>query len=608
MERRYCRLVMADPTEEDDTRVRFTFSSEMPVDRNMGEEILDHSDGAVRLERLNDGAPLLFNHDANNYVGVVERAYIEDRRGYAVARYGTSEFAQQIKRDVESGIIRNISVGYRIIRMGDHNKKIYRVAEWEPLELSFVTIPADPTVGVGRSLVDEEPPIINNMEETMDNPQLSPATVTDNSVELERERLRTITALGVRFNRSDLAEQLIESGRSIDESRSAFLDVLNVQQKPINQQSGEVDMSKAEQRSYSLLRAINACVSGNWSDAGLERECSNELERKIGRGTNGFFVPHSILSTRTTQSTTSYSTGGALVATQLASESFVDLLRNNAILAQLNPTILTGLVGNVDIPRQTSATTSYWVGENVDVTGSSAGFDTLSLTPKQVGNKTTITRLALAQTTPDIEQILRNDMAQQLALAIDSAAINGTGSSAQPLGLLNTPGVTTVDLPSDTNGAQIGASNTGLDVFYDLERTVDIANALNGTLYYVTNPKVVGAIKKIKIGTNYGQSIWSQNMLDTTGAVPMIVNGYPIARSNQVPSNLTRGNQSLSSALIFGNFSDLIMAMWGGLEVLPNPYGSGYNAGSIELRAIQTIDVAVRRAASFAKCVSILTP
>ena len=194
MERRYCRLVMDDQME--DNRVRFTFSSEMPVDRNMGEEILDHSDGAVRLERLNDGAPLLFNHDANNYVGVVERAYIEDRRGYAVARYGTSEFAQQIKRDVESGIIRNISVGYRIIRMGDHNKKVYRVAEWEPLELSFVTIPADPTVGVGRSLVDEEPPIQTTTEETMDNPQVTPATVADNTVELERERLRTITALG----------------------------------------------------------------------------------------------------------------------------------------------------------------------------------------------------------------------------------------------------------------------------------------------------------------------------------------------------------------------------------------------------------------------------
>jgi HK97 family phage major capsid protein len=591
----------------EDNRVRFTFSSEMPVDRTMGEEVLDHSDGAVRLDRLNDGAPVLFNHDANNYVGVVERAYVEDRRGYAIARYGSSEFAQQIKRDVEAGIIRNISVGYRILKMGDHSKNLYRVAEWEPLELSFVTIPADPTVGVGRSLVDEEPPIQPITEETMENPQSTPATVPDNTVENERERIRTISALGTRFNRSDLAEQLIESGRSVDESRAAFLDVLNVQQKPINQQSGEVDMNQNERRQYSLIRAINACVSGNWSDAGLERECSTELERKIGRGTNGFFVPHSILSTRT-QSTASYSTGGALVATQLASESFVDLLRNNAILAQLNPTILTGLVGNVDIPRQTGATTSYWVGENTDVTASNATFDTLSLTPKQVGNRTTITRLALAQTTPDIEQILRNDMAQQLALAIDSAAINGTGSSSQPLGLLNAAGVTTVDLPSDTNGAAIGASNTGLDVFYDLEKAVDIANALNGTLFYVTNPKVVGAIKKIKIGTNYGQSIWSQNLLDTTGAVPMVVNGYPVARSNQVPSTLTKGSSSAASALIFGNFSDLIMAMWGGLEVLPNPYGTGYNAGNIELRALQTIDIAVRRPASFAKCASILTP
>jgi len=589
---------------DDDNMVRFSFSSEMPVDRAMGDEVLDHGDGAVRLDRLNNGAPLLFNHDMNQLVGVVERAYVKDKRGYAEARYSSSAFAQQMKDDVRNGIIRNVSVGYRILRMGDPKKPTdeYRVTEWEPLELSLVTIPADPTVGVGRSLVDEEPLIVKHAEDKMEQQQsleLHQSAITD-----ERNRVRTITALGTKFNRHELADQLVESGKSIEEARAAFLDVLQTAgqiERPVQTDSSAIDLSKREQRDYSVVRAIRACVNNTWNDAGLEREVSDTLAKQIGRETQGFFIPHNIpISTRTTQNVTSYSTGGALVAENLLAASFIDLLRNTAIITQLGPTVLTGLTGNVSIPRQKSASTMYWVAEDAAVTQSGTTYDNMTLMPKQAGVLSRITRLAMQQTSPDIEQLVRNDIAQQLALGIDLAVINGSGTNGQPQGILQVPlasSAQTITLTSNTFA--------NLDKLIDMESQVDILNALNGSLYYLTNARVIGFLKKLKAGTTIENlPLWTNNLLDPAGrGILPAVNGYPIVRSNQVPNNF--GGTSNRNCIIFGNFADVVMAMWGGTEILPNPYGTGYAAGSIDLRIMQTFDCGIRRPESFSRIIDL---
>ena len=136
------------------------------------------------------------------------------------------------------------------------------------------------------------------------------------------------------------------------------------------------------------------------------------------------------------------------------------------------------------------------------------------------------------------------------------------------------------------------------------EGKLDVANALNGNLYYLTNAKVVQALKKLK--TAYGEYLWTAMDGVTTNGTPGGVNGYTVMRSNQVPSNLSKGTGSNLSALIFGDFSQLIIGMWGALEILPNPYGSGYTAGSVDIRAMQTCDIAVRHAESFAAITDII--
>ena len=176
-----------------------------------------------------------------------------------------------------------------------------------------------------------------------------------------------------------------------------------------------------------------------------------------------------------------------------------------------------------------------------------------------------------------------------------SAAKYGSGVSGEPQGLLQAPGTKTVTLTSNTFA--------NFDKLVDMENEIEILNALTGSLYYVTNPRVVAFLKKLKTTGSSNEPLWTANQLNTTGAVPMTLNGYPVARSNQIPNAF--GGTANRNVIIFGNFNDLIMAMWGGLEILPNPYGSGYSAGSVDLRLLQTCDVAIRRGQSFSKIIDL---
>ena len=596
--------------------LEFAFSSETPVERWFGDEVLSHDSGAADLSRLNDAAPLLWNHNRDDMIGVVEKAWMGgDKRGYAKVRFGTSAKAEEILADVRAGIIRNVSFGYRIGEMTETKRdgnSTFTATRWEPLEISLVSIPADNSVGLGRSETEEACEVVvhgiapkeevRTMTDTAPAQPVDVSAVRAEAASAERARIETISGYGERFKNADLARQLVEGGRSIEEARAAFLESLGAKQTPVaDARSGEVDLSAKDQKDYSLVRAINAVITGDWSKAGLEREASQELSRQMGRETEGFFMPTN-LEMRTAYNVGTAGQGGNLVATNLLASSFIEVLRNRALIMQLGPTVLSGLVGNVAIPRQISQTQTYWVSEGTDVTEAEATFDQVTLSPKQIGARSQYSRLALQQTTPDIEAVVRNDLARVMALGIDAAAISGTGLNGQPKGILNQSSIGSVAM--GTNGGSFAASSTtagtGLDQLMDLEAKLDIANALNGSLSYLTNAKVINDLKKLK--DQNGRNVWTQDRDQTTAGTAGSVNGYGVARSNQVPFNLTKGTHTTAdlSALIFGDFSQLIVGMWGGLEILPNPYGAGYNKGAVDIRAMQTCDIAVRHAQSFA--------
>ena len=577
MEGRYKRSELTTFDEVEERTYEFPFSSEFPVARYFGNEILSHEGESADLSRLNDGAPLLFNHNPERVIGVVERAYIQQRRGYARVRFSRNAFAQEILGDVKDGVLRNVSFGYSIDKMEERGSGDYVATAWSPYEISVVSIPADNTVGIGRSLVPApdaasaapSPDPLPPMENTA--PDL--AVVRAEAVEAERTRISSINALCTKHRMADLGQQLVESGRSIDEARAAVLDKLNVPQETVNMSAAEIGLSAQESRRFSFLRAINYLANPTDRSAreaaAFEIEASDAAAAKLGRQSRGITIPQDVL--RRDLNVGTASAGGNLVATDLDAGSFIDLLRNASALDQAGATVLTGLTGNVAIPRQSGAGTAYWVAESGVPTESQQTVDQVSLTPKTVAAFTDYSRRLMLQSSIDVENMIRTDLATVLALKIDLAGLYGTGSNSEPLGLKLTTGIGTEDFSADApTFAEVVA----------MESDVATANALMGSPVYLMNAAMRGNLKTTK--KDAGSGIF---LMEGTE-----VNGYRGVLSNQVASG----------DLWFGNFADLIIGYFSGLDLMVDPYTHS-TSGTVRVVAMQDVDIAVRHPESFTR-------
>jgi HK97 family phage major capsid protein/HK97 family phage prohead protease len=604
---------------EDDRTIEFPFSSEYPVARYFGEEILSHERGAADLTRLNNGAPLLFNHDPDRVIGVVERGWIDEdkKRGYVSVRFSRNAFAQEILADVKDGVLRNVSFGYQIREMDQRSSGEFLATAWGVHEVSVVSIPADPTVGVGRAL-DAQPaapaapqtPETQPVVEMENTPDLSVvrAEAAAEAAKAERTRIAGITALTEKHGMGDLGRQLIESGRSIDDARAAVLDKLDA--KPVEPVK-QIEMDQRDAAQYSITAGIRAALTGDWTsrEAGLVREMSQEVERSgLNKTTaRSFFVPFSAL--RATYVTSGATTGGNLVATDLMADEFIEALRNNSIMLGLGVRTMTGLVGNVAIPRRASVASTYYLGsETTAITQSESTFDQVTLSPKNLAALSKYSRQTLLQGTPGIEQLVRRDITDGINLGIDLGVLNGSGSAGQPEGIMQTTGIGSVAL--GTNGGPITVES-----LVDLEEQVLIDNgALNrDNIAYVTNAKVLAELKKLRAGgsTTGDGTFLVNNQLDALGrgATPTSVNGYPLYVTNQVPSNLTKGSSSgVCSAMLMGDFSQAMVGFWGnGLEITVGEDSDDFSKALTSVRGIVTYDVAVRHPESFAAILDITT-
>jgi HK97 family phage major capsid protein len=635
--------------------LELTFSSETPVPRWFGLEVLSHDPNAADLSRFNDGANLLFNHDMDDVLGVVERAWVgPDRRGHAVVRFGRDTRGQWALDQVADGILRNVSFMYQPSDyevetddpMGYDDDDTYTARQWLAYELSLVSVPADQSVGVGRSQANPEttvrvqirsrassnPAAISRSiprEETMSGTNAPaaelPAKTVDQALAEERQRVDDIVALGRAHKLPiDQVHGMISRKLSISEARGEVLAgmLASNPQNPVAAMGGgnNPDLTAKEARSYSLLRAVSAIVNNDWSKAGFEREVSQSIGQRTGKTTQGFFMPtnlpfapseehlrawHMLGGGKGMQARSPYlvgtaGQGGNLVQTQLLSDQFIEVLRSQLVTALLGARYLTGLVGNIDIPRQISQTAGYWVAESGAPTEAEATFDKVSLRPKTVGALSKMSRLMLLQATPAIEMIAREDLLKIMALAIDLASISGSGSSNQPTGIVNQSGVGAV--VGGTNGA-----NLTFDHIIQLQYATKFANAPQGSTGYALNSKAVGYLSTQKAST--GQYLWDPQG-GLTNASPDKLKGRAYAESQQLRSTLTKGSSSgICSELIYGNWQELLIAEWGVTEIMVNPYDStGFTTGDVLIRAFQTLDIGVRHGASFAVMSDALTP
>ncbi|MGY2133647.1 phage major capsid protein [Hymenobacter sp. HD11105] len=339
--------------------------------------------------------------------------------------------------------------------------------------------------------------------------------------------------------------------------------------------------------SYSFLRAINSKLNDRPLD-GIEGEMHQEAERQYrAAGLNiqgNLLIPQSVLAgaglgqramTATGQTTVAGDQGGMAIATNIG--SFIERLRARLVMGQMGATMLDGLVGNVDFPKFIPNDNAAEKGENEDSNESSPTIGKVSLSPRRLPVFTEVSRQLLVQTSASVEAMLRDDLAFQIASVMDLSAIRA---------ILNEAGI----------GSVVGGANGAAPTWENivaLETAVAAANADYGTLGYLTNPKVRGKLKTTqKFEGSNGQPVWE------AGESPL--NGYRAAVSTQVPSNLTKGTaNAVASALIYGNFRDLLMGQWGGIEFLVNPYAKD-KAGLIRINAWTFFDEAIRNAQSFA--------
>lgn len=632
----------------DDRTIDLAISSEAPYERWFGIEILSHDFSAVDLSRLADNAhPLLLNHCTDDQIGVLFDPIIgEDRVLRCKAKFSRSADAEEIFVDVRDGIRQLVSVGYfieEIVEMapppapedigdltkwspvrtftGDQFQREMRelhgetfarhgqatarangdtpptflVTRWTPFEASIVPIPADPSVGIGRSTGVETIPPPSADDQATQQPKapiaaprifLEKKTMEQKSpAELEIERRDALQAIGQQYAKylgpNDLADA-IRNGRSVEAFKDYIIE--RIQTKHTDTSQIHVGLTPKEIRRYSLGNAIRAATIGDWSQAGFERECSEAVAKIMGRSPEGFYIPPEAFRDFNVGTATE---AGNLVDTDLRTDLFVDVLRNKLVLGQLGVRILSGLTSSVDLPRKSTASTIGTVTEVGSATETSPATAKVSLSPKRASAFVEVSKQAIIQSALALESMIRDDLVMSTAVTIENLSINGNGTAPQYLGLRNTTGIGTV--VSGANGAAPAWSH-----FVDLESACANANAEPDSLSgYLINTRVRGKLKQTQFATNLPM-IWQNG--------PFPLNGYRAAVSNNVPFNLTKGTSTTvcSSALFGSDWSMAVLGLFGAPDVTVDPYTLAAT-GQVRITINQYADFGVRQPGAFAK-------
>jgi HK97 family phage major capsid protein len=631
-----------------------SISSEYPVERWFGREILDHSPESVDLSRAKLGLSFLDSHDAKAIVGIVEGLRVADRKLRGVVRFSRNAPAQAVKRDMRDKIRKFISVGYGVneYKLEESSKEkgdTYRATRWMPMETSSVGIPADPTVGVGRAQDNDRtyPVVVTRAaapsSEIRSNPApgptltapAAPAQETQRKVTVEpvitAEQSRQAAAEIFRLGKlhgidHELTVKMVEEGKTVDQaSREILSAVAKRGANPIATPAAEdlnterFDLTSREQGEYNLARLFLAAADRTEGRKGncMEMDISDELRKRAQRDGHmvhdtGVFMPWSIRHSITPELAKRFPqlvpqnrevvvpgkraglyTGGSTVGQTLVFTEpgeFIQFLYNRMRVKELGARTIAGLRDNVSFPKQTGRATGSWVTENPgsDVADSNLTLGAIASSPKTYQSSSSYSRQLLAQAVIDVDTLVREDLARDLALAVDSVAIKGGGSN-QPTGIVATSGVQSyVDAADAGNGGAMVWSD-----YIAMEKLLETANADQlGDPSWLTTPAVKASAKTTaRLGNTIGLPIWADD--DT-------VDGKEARSTNQVASNGTKGSGTNLSTLILGVFDTMLINMWGsGFEFIVDPYRLK-KQGMIELTTFMLVDIVLRYPVAFA--------
>ena len=579
-------LSRASYIDEDNRRVRMGVSSEQPVERSFGLEVLSHKAEDVDMSFMASGsAPLLDSHDMNRQIGVVEEFRLDEaaKRTTAVVRFGRSSLAEEVYQDIRDGIKKNISIGYRVTNLerttneqiGEH----YR-ASFEPLEISVVSLPADTSkkVGVGRSKSNKTPNIqVTKMEN--EKQEINLDEVRSQSADEARKEFaknsKEILDLAAKHNKRDLGNQAIANSASIDEFRGTLLNEIG-NDTPLDTPA-TIGLTPQETKRFSLMRAVNAMANPTdrkaQEAAAFEFECSAAAGDAQGRTAQGVMLPAEIMASWGQRGMT-MGNEGDLSGEDFRPQDFIDVLRANSSIMSAGATMLRGLTGDVKIPKKLTASSAAFVAtEGGAVANQTPTIGNVSLTPRTLGAFVDTTRQLMIQSSLDVENLIRDDLTKAIAIHIDNVGISGSGNNGNPTGILNTTGI-------NSAAAFAAASTPTYLEMLGMESLVAADNALLGDLSYICNPINMGNMK----GTP--KVAGTSSFVAENGQI----NGYNAIVSTQIDAN----------KYLFGNFSDFLVGFFGTLDIVVDPYSLS-STGSVRIVALQSIDFGVRSPVSFCK-------
>jgi len=658
-------LLQANPvkTSEDPMVYRMSVASEYPVGSWAGEEILVHKPECINLERVN-GMVVMWNHGHDPSVGAEPLGKVLDwnidgTKSVVTFRWADTELAAKYKSLVDDGIVTNVSIRYQIDDWVERDGKCY-VTRFTPVHCSFVSDPADPSVGVGRSLSDDEltpedramcgdekameekaiaveveieeeddemedaemenskkPDAYKSKIDDKSNPERGIIIMEDNKPEInmeeiraaETERQRSIRAMGDQWSQrmgpqfAKLAEELISSGKSVEESRSIFCveTERGFNQQPIAGLNNPTDkprdylpgFGKRENQQYSMLRLLRSMIPDFPNDYGkncFEREVSQEIAKKIGGSGDRVYFPTRNLTygQRDIQNTASAALGGNLIDTDLRADMWIEALRNKAMTLQMGAKFITGLRGNVAFPKESDVITAEWISENDPAPESNYTIGQVPLTPKQIAAYTTLTRTLLLQSTPDAEMIARDNLVKAMALKIDQTVLYGSGIAPVPKGLANYAGINKIASGFGTDGGY-----PTYEKLVELGGEIEDDNANINGLKWLINSKTAARLMITPVQTSGVEG----NFIIKEGATTFC--GKPFFVSNQVRRNLAKGNGTNLSEIYLGDWSQIYIGEWEGLSLTANYNGATFRTGGVEIVAFQTMDINVAHEQSF---------
>lgn len=563
-------------------------------------EVLGHEEGEYDFERLMTSGPVLLDHDRQKHIGTVRNVHVKDKRGMAEMVLSRRQEAQDVLNDMADGILKDTSVGstireFRIVGERD-GIPVLRATKWTAREVSLVSMGADLAVGVNRSEADAQRAKYHsnknsntkevNMSDNADNkpdPKIDIQAETKRAIEKERKRAAEVLD-AIDFCRDERGLEIPDDTRKqADDNSWGYNEVCAhvLSKQPASNRGADTkvldEMQRKEKRGFSVLRAISGAMSKNGVQ-GFEAEVMKEIESVTGQRSaeGGLLIPLSALSTQRSMLAGVFDQGGSTVPVETG--PMIEKLDPVPVVEQAGAMMLRGLNSPVSFPRHTTAAVAQWVGEAQEVEKSTPGTDDVMLTPHGLAAYVEISRQLALTSSIDVEAFVRGEILRRINLGIDKAALVGSGTNGVPKGLFALAA-------SAINEVTFGDPPTWKKIL-EFEGAIEDQDGLDGTLAWITSAPVKQAWKGTSKDTGSGLFLATQ---DNTA------NGYPVLVTSQLAGTIG------ANKVVFGNFMQLMVGMYGAIEILVDQSASLQRRGLIGLTGLAHADVAVRQGKAFAR-------